>query len=126
MLADKVDTSGTKFLDIIRQQSNRLSNHIEKVLELASLEQKKSIMSLKVIDFHPILEQLCLDFDTLTVLEKIDFSYSLEVGEYSIKGEPFHLRNMVSNLLDNAKKYANDPKIELSSWKENGHLNIQV
>lgn len=127
MLEDKVDSSGSTFVDIIRQQSERLSNHIEKVLELATMERKKSIIQLQPMDFYPFLEKVCIDFKVLTALEEMEFTFNLKDESFVIKGESFHLQNMVNNLLDNAKKYSTEnPRVELTAWKSNGKMNIQV
>jgi len=126
MLQDKVDASGKTFVDIIKQQSQRLSVHIDKVLELATMEKKKEVFALEPIDFHPALEKVCTDFRALTALEDIQFSYALEEGPFSIMGELFHLRNVINNLLDNAKKYSNEPHIELRAKKNSGNLVISV
>lgn len=127
MLEDKVDSSGEKFVDIIRQQSNRLSNHIEKVLELATMDRKKSVIQLEPLDFRPFLEKTCEDFKVLTALEEMEFTFSLRDDHFFIKGESFHLQNMVNNLLDNAKKYSKEnTEVKLRAWKSDGKLNIQV
>ena len=127
MLEDKVDSSGSTFVDIIRQQSERLSNHIEKVLELATMERKKSVIQLQPMDFYPFLAKVCIDFKVLTALEEIEFTFSLKDENFYIKGESFHLQNMVNNLLDNAKKYSQEnPKVNLTAWKSDGNLLIQV
>ncbi|MEO0570432.1 MAG: HAMP domain-containing sensor histidine kinase [Bacteroidota bacterium] len=126
MLKGKVDDSSKTFVDIVRQQSERLTNHIDKVLELATMERKKSIMELKPIDFFPFLEKVCLDFEVLTALEPVDFTYDLMHKTFPISGESFHLQNVVNNLLDNAKKYSSNPKIELKAWKGDKDLIITV
>lgn len=126
MLKGKVDDSTLTFVDIIGQQSERLTSHIDKVLELATMERKKTIVELKPIDFFPSLEKACRDFEVLTALEKVDFAYELKDKTFPIKGESFHLQNVVNNLLDNAKKYAVDPKIELKAWQEHKEVIIAI
>ncbi len=113
-------------LGIIRQQVNRLSNHIEKVLELASLESGKSVITLTKVDFKPYLAALCSEFDTLVTIEKGTFQFELEGDEYLINAEVFHLENAINNILDNAKKYSSDPKIKLKAYKDNSSLYIEV
>ena len=126
ILKDKVDDSAQTFVTIINQQSERLSNHIEKVLELATMERKKAVIQLMPIDFYPYLEKVCKDFKALSALEKVDFSFELKKGPFPIKGESFHLQNMVNNLLDNAKKYADSPKVELTACKKAKSLYIEI
>ena len=126
MLKEKVDGSAVSFVDIIRQQSERLSNHIENVLQLASLERKKAIVQLRPIDIYPDIKKVCEDFKALTTLDKLVFEYELENRPYLVLGESFHLQNVVNNLLDNAKKYADDPIIELKAWTTTKALHISV
>ena len=126
MLEDKVATSGKTFLQIIQQQSKRLTNHIEKVLELATLERKKTMIKRESIDFYPFLEKVCEDFQTLTELENVDFAFELNGNSFPVKGESFHLQNMVNNLLDNAKKYAKNPKIDLKAFISNKYVVVEI
>jgi len=126
MLEDKVGESGETFVAIIKQQANRLSNHIEKVLELATLERKRTAIELRQIDFYPDLEKICNEFNVLVSMENVDFSATLKGEAYMIMGETFHLQNMVNNLLDNAKKYSDFPKISLTAWKDEKKMHIQI
>ena len=126
MLEEDISVEKAPVLEIIRQQVERLKVHIDKVLELASFEESKSVFKLKAVDFRPRLENLCKEFSTLTSFEKCNFSYYLEDKPYFIKAEVSHLENAINNLLDNAKKYAQEPKIELLSRIESGKLVISI
>lgn len=126
MLKDKVDPSGMTFIKIINQQAERLSGHIDKVLELATMERKKSVVDLQPIDFYAELEKTCADFKVLTELDNIDFNFKINGESFPIKGESFHLQNVLNNLLDNARKYSANPIIELKAWKEDFHLFIRI
>ncbi len=126
MLEDKVQEKDKNFLDIIRQQAKRLGGHIDKVLELATLERKKTVLHLEQVDFYPRLRKVCEEFKTLSNLEEINFRYNLEPSNYLILAEAFHLENVVNNLLDNAKKYGNNPNINLHSSTKEGWLVIVI
>ncbi|MEM8508927.1 MAG: HAMP domain-containing sensor histidine kinase [Bacteroidota bacterium] len=115
MLEDKVFDKDKTFLTIIRQQAKRLGEHIDKVLELATLERKKTVLHLQRVDFYPHLLKVCKEFETLVDLEKIHFTYDLEPSMYPVLAEAFHLENVVNNLLDNAKKYGDDHSITIRS-----------
>ncbi|MDC6390145.1 HAMP domain-containing sensor histidine kinase [Maribacter sp. PR1] len=113
-------------LDIIRQQVSRLSGHIEKVLELASLESGKSVITLKQVDLKPYLESLCSEFKTLISIEDGKFEYELSGEEYLVNAEVFHLENAINNILDNAKKYSQNPIIDLKSYTKKSKLYIEI
>jgi two-component system phosphate regulon sensor histidine kinase PhoR len=126
ILEDNAQEGQAPIIAIIRQQVERLKVHIEKVLELGSLESGKRVFQLKPVDFAPHLLGLCEEFHTLASMEKVDFSYHLQSGEYKIRAEVGHLENAINNLLDNAKKYSPHPEIRLTALTEKGKLIITV
>jgi two-component system phosphate regulon sensor histidine kinase PhoR len=126
LLAEKLDDNQKHLVDIIRQQVERLSLHIDKVLELGNLESNKKAIKLKEVDFRPYLENLCRENEILVSIENVSFSYELVSGEYMINAEVFHLENAVNNLLDNAKKYSAKPVISLKATLERAQLWIRI
>ena len=126
ILEENIEESKKPILLIIRQQIDRLNNHIDKVLELGQLEFRKKIIQLKEIDFKDNLVKLCHDFETLSKLENIQFLYELKGEHYYIKAEESHLENVISNLLDNAQKYSDNPVIELKAFIDKNELLIMI
>lgn len=126
LLDEKVGQEQKPIVGIIRQEVGRLSEHIDRVLELASLEARKKVFTLTEVDFRPHLEKLCEAFSTLVSLEDVTFTFDLEPGPYRIRAEVFHLENAINNLLDNAKKYAHAPVIHLHAAKVQGSLRIEI
>ncbi|WP_083265072.1 sensor histidine kinase [Urechidicola croceus] len=127
ILEKGLDQGKKHILDIINQQNDRLKNHIDKVLELASLEQNRSVFDLKIIDFKPQLEKLCEEFKLFSKIEEVNFDYVLIGENYSIRAEIFHLENAINNLLDNAKKYTlKNPKIKLAAKIQGRYLVIII
>lgn len=113
-------------LELIRRETDRLKQHIDKVLELASLESGKKLMQFTELDFRPELDRICEDFKMLSKYENIEFKYELEKGPYNMRLEKFHLENAILNLLENAKKYSDDPKIWLKTHVNHGKLIIAI
>ena len=98
---------------LIRQQIDRLKNHIDKVLELGSLESSRGVFSLKIVDFRLNLNKICEEFETLSKLENTKFTYEIPAQKILITAEASHLENAINNLLDNAKKYSKNPEVKL-------------
>lgn len=126
ILEEGIEADKKPILQIIRQQIERLNHHIDKVLELGQLEFQKKLFNLKEIDFKPYLNNLCEDFKTLSKLENIQFTYELKGEHFFIKAEANHLENAISNILDNAHKYSENPIIELKASKHKDQLIIKV
>ncbi len=126
ILEDGLTEDKKPVLELIRRETDRLKQHIDKVLELASLESGKKLMQFTELDFRPELNRICEDFKMLSQYENTDFEYQLEEGPYHMRLEKFHLENAILNLLENAKKYSDDPKIRLKASVHRGKLIIAI
>lgn len=126
MLQQKENEESKTYLEIIKNQNDRLKEHIEKVLQLASLDKSNSL-NLTKTDFFPHLKRLCEEFRFISKMEKVDFNYEIKGENFMMKCEPMHLGNAINNLLDNAKKFSMDtPKISLTTEIKNKKLHITV
>ncbi|MEZ4779863.1 MAG: HAMP domain-containing sensor histidine kinase [Flavobacteriaceae bacterium] len=126
ILKEQASETQKPVLELIQQQTERLKNHIEKVLELGMLESKKHLFELEKVNFTPVLERICEDFKQLSTLETFNFSFHIENKEFLIEAETSHLENAINNLLDNAKKYAKDPIISLNAFQKEKVLTIEI
>ena len=127
ILEESISEDKKPVLTIIKQQIEKINRQTDKVLELSRIEKRKSVFNLKRIDFRPILEEVCENFELLSGITPIDFTYELEEGNYVIKADVFHLTNAINNLLDNAKKYSGEnPKISLWARINNQKMYIDI
>ena len=127
MLQQNENEESKPYLEIIKNQNDRLKEHIEKVLELANLEKNNKSLNLKKVDFFPHLERLCNEFSAISKMEGFDFNYEIKEKQFMLKCEPIHLANAINNLLDNAKKFGSEkPIISLVSEIINKKLQITV
>lgn len=111
---------------LLKEQTERIKNLIDKVLELGSLESKKRYIELSLIDFIPNINELVVQFKRVADVEGFEFDYTIDIDQAMIKAEASHLENAIYNLLDNAKKYADNPKIQLKVRKEKEYLRMEV
>jgi two-component system phosphate regulon sensor histidine kinase PhoR len=108
----KSDEKLEKYTEIIINQSNKLNNHIEKILNIAKSDNSPMTLDKKEIEIIPILKE---------VIENIQLKHqNIEViinaeRDYKIIADTFHFTNIVYNLLDNSIKYSDEnPKISIS------------
>lgn len=126
ILEEGISEEKKPVVELIRRETDRLKRHIDKVLELASLESGNKLMRFKILDFRPELLRVCEDFALLAQHEEIDFDFKLEEGSYLVRAETFHLENVIGNLLENAKKYSDDPVVRLKAYIQKEKLLITV
>lgn len=115
----------SKYIKIIIEQSNRLNQHIEKILHIAKSDSH--LMELEKTRFN-LLDSINLAKET--ILLKYDKEISIEIQndkpDYQIVADEFHFSNVVYNILDNAIKY-NDatPKIEIKITETGNDIKLE-
>ena len=118
----KSDKKLEKYTGIIINQSNKLNQHIEKILNIAKSDNAPMTLEKKEIEIVPILKD---------VIENIQLKHQhLDVKiqnekQFTILADEFHFTNIIYNLLDNSIKYCDEnPKITVSISERNKLLQL--
>ncbi len=116
-----------QYAAIIYNENNRLKTQVEKVLQLAALDNKNIPLKLEVVDVHRVIRQ-AVDSVQLTLNERGgSISCSLDAEHSTISADAVHITNVLYNLLDNAIKYSSDsPVISVSTHNGSHHLYITI
>lgn len=120
----KKDKKLYTYAEIIINQSNKLNQHIEKILTIAKSDYSPLELNTENIAIVPIIENaienIKLKYPEITTTIKSDSS------DYTLIADSFHFNNLVYNLLDNAAKYCNGkPEIVIRLSKENQMLKLE-
>ncbi|MBF4985372.1 HAMP domain-containing histidine kinase, partial [Nonlabens mediterrranea] len=100
------DTEKThRYLNMGREQLNKLNHMVEKLLETASLDGKELDLQKGEIDLDLIITSLVTKFQTQTSNSITFINHS---SDSLFMGDGFHLENAINNLIDNAIKYGGE------------------
>ncbi len=116
-----------RYLSVIKDENQRLSRQVERVLQIARIERGDLKLRNVDVDMNKIM-QVAYE-NTLIKIEdrggKLSFNWA--AGEVNVKGDELHLSNIIFNLLDNANKYSPEtPKIDLSAIRKKEMLEIHI
>jgi len=112
---------------VIFEESKRLSNQVEKVLQMAVFNEGKLKFKFTQLDLNKLAETVASNFDIRVSNENGELKTDLLAENPYIKGDEVHITNVIFNLLDNAVKYSkSNPQIELSTENKNGFVIVQV
>ncbi len=114
-----------KFLSIIDDHAKKLSELVEDLLLLSTIESGKNNLRIQSADVEKILQRVrgYLDFKILE--KKIRVEAEISPRPCLIKADPALFERVLSNLLDNAVKYSSKGglvKIRAYQTPENGHV----
>jgi two-component system phosphate regulon sensor histidine kinase PhoR len=94
-----------QYVEIIRNENDRLRSQVEKVLQIATLNPKKVKIKHEDVDVHKIIMTAAKSLELRVHDEEGELTVNLTAGQHHISGDHVHLSNIIYNLMDNAIKY---------------------
>lgn len=107
LVSGKIDHDAEKkkkHFDIIENSCCRLHSLIDKVMTLAKIEEEKLILDRVKVPLKPLIDEQVRSFSIRTD-KRITFEVDCSETE-QVYADPMHLREIISNLIDNAVKYS--------------------
>lgn len=108
LMKEKPDYDLGTYLTQVEKQVAHLKENVEKVLELASIENSQQLLQLQTVRLDTLVADTVRDFSLAHSQHLV--STSLEAGMAMVRIDPVHLKNALNNLLDNALKYGGPDK----------------
>ncbi|HPK08910.1 MAG TPA: HAMP domain-containing sensor histidine kinase [Saprospiraceae bacterium] len=106
------DEKMSKYLEIIKNQNKRLNSQVEKVLDIAKLEQHKLELKKEKLDLLQLLEGIV---EAQNIKGQAVIRLNATGEDFIITADEHHLTNVIYNIIDNAIKYCKrDPEIDIS------------
>lgn len=103
-----------EYVRIVGQQNKRLSAHVEKLLQMATIEKTKLQLNVEEIELNKTIAETILEFKNSQNGRVYTISLNSSVKTAMIKADKLHFSNLIFNILDNAIKYCDvDPDIEI-------------
>jgi two-component system, OmpR family, phosphate regulon sensor histidine kinase PhoR len=116
----KEDGKLQNYLKIIKEQTDRLNNQVEKVLQIAKVQQNNLDLNKETINLVVLIETV--KRSALLSYEKLNGRIEFEHSETQIliNADKHHLTNILFNILDNSLKYNNKTPVARVSLKQEG------
>lgn len=116
-----------RYASIIQQESNRLQQQIDRVLQMARLDRDQIELSKEAVSVHQLVQEAVASFALAMQERDGRFSLELVAQKETVMADPLHLRNVFFNLIDNALKYTEAiPHVVISTSNRNRQLLICV
>jgi two-component system phosphate regulon sensor histidine kinase PhoR len=103
-------------MKIIGQETERLRENVERILQIARFEKEKLHLTIDQIEVHQLIRKVVSAFDSIFPEDGIIFHCNFWASNSILHVDETHLFNVVYNLVDNGVKYnLNKPEIEIST-----------
>ncbi len=116
-----------RFAASVRSQSTRMAQMIDKLLALAEVEHRQRIEAPDSIVVAALLDdavaQVAFDVERATLHVEV----AADIADAQVEGDPFLLRQLFGNLIDNAREFApGDGVIEIAATRDDSMLRVTV
>ncbi len=125
---DNLNQEQKEYIEIVKRSADLLLNLIDDILDYSKIEAGK--MQLEEIPFR-ISEEVKISLDLFnTIVKEKELKLSINIDPEipdDIIGDPFRLRQVLSNLISNAVKFTNEGEIQITvklDEKYNGNLTL--
>ena len=111
----------------ISEETKRLMQQIEKVLQMSIFEKESSALKLEEMDINDLILGIASVFSIKVEKTGGEIQTELDADEAVACVDEVHFTNIIYNLLDNAVKYSNGPLILwVKTWNERSRLLISI
>lgn len=118
--------SGREYLEIIKRHTDRLMNLIGDLLDLSELEDREPRLSFESVDLAALLETVLATFGPRIREKGLEVRVETAAPGLLVRGDPFRLEQLFSNLVDNAVKYTERGSITVSLGRSGGSATVRV
>ena len=119
-------TQTKEYLEISKNELNRLSILVDKVLKMSVFEQKELVLNTDNVNFRSLVESVLATMKLQFEKCRAHVSFDLLGKRFEILGDSIHLTNVVYNLLENALKYSTEPQINVVLQASDKHLQLSI
>lgn len=109
---DRIET----YNSMIRDENRRMKEQVEKILQVALIEEGDFDLDLSDVDLHEVIDNAVSKLEIRISKRGGDITKNLSARHSVVSADPVHITNVVYNLLDNAEKYSPEsPHIAIST-----------
>ena len=122
------DEDRARYLRVVLDETNRLSDLVRDLLDLSRLESGKFPMEIAPFDANEMMRRILIRFEQRIDEKHIDVDVAFADDPCFALGDVNRINQVVSNFIDNAVKFMNgeDSRLTLRTLREDRRIRFQV
>lgn len=130
LLIDENDAEKrAQYIQIIQSSSGNLLKLINEIVDLSKIEAGEMSLSLSTFSIKAVFEEM-MNIYSIELVQRnksqVKLSYELPTGDFYVFSDPYRLKQILSNLLNNAVKHTNAGEIIATCQLKKNELHFSV
>jgi two-component system phosphate regulon sensor histidine kinase PhoR len=115
------------FSNIIKEENMRMNKHVETILQAAQLDKKENQINKQPVEVHDLIQGVVESFKLQLEGKPSHVQTIFEANPSLIQADEEHLLHLLSNLIDNAIKYAKENiDLVIKTKSINNRISIEI
>lgn len=114
------------YLSVVKQQSRRLGELVDDILNLSRLEMGRERVVLTAVDLNFVVDQIVAAHQPRAEAAGLLLSFVPQPNLRAVRGEVNQLAQVVTNLLINALNYTSTGGVQVSTWQDTIEVCLQI
>jgi len=102
---DMAHQDRSRFIKNIREETHRIQDIVDRLLELARLEQRQHLDDTSSINLKVMVQGIVSSFEVALLQKNLQVMVDVDVCE-TLSGDPFLIRQTLNNVIDNAIEFS--------------------
>lgn len=115
-----------RYAAIVQYQGQYLQEQIERLLRHAYSESNLLHLQKRKLNIHEVVEEAINNLHTLIASRQVVIETCFKANDPFIRADKGYLLIVITNLIENALKYSENPKISVSTWSNDTGLVLTV
>ncbi|MAG13940.1 MAG: two-component sensor histidine kinase [Spirochaetales bacterium] len=117
-----------RYLEIILNEVTRLNKLVHELFELSKLEAKENTPAPEVFSLTELIQDIKVSCDAIAGKRGVELNASLPQTLFLVHADVHMIERVLSNLIDNAIKFAapEHGRVLIGAEEQNGHIRVRV
>ncbi len=125
-IEEEIDEKNKKYLNIIKNHTNRLIDIVQDLLTVSKLEDNNIKLDMSEFKLKPFFANVYDTFEQRLKNKNLYLKINLADENLVLEADEYKLEQLFTNLIENAVKYSEQGGITISAAKENSCMRFEV
>ena len=125
-LKERMNNEFEDAFEAINHSGKRLLRTIDLILNMSLLQTGKQEINIRSLDLNPLLKNLVNEFSSTAKRKNIELKFDVVIALPEVKADEYTITQAFQNLIDNAIKYTDKGSVDITMYKKQNKIFVDI